>query len=938
MADNQVLAEVAGLQTSNNTFSATPPGSQFIAENVMIIQKGVGVPRNGQERAYVAPLGGNPTEKLAMQLVEFSGSLLASWAEDKLSTTYELAEAGNPSTAYAGGPYNPVDCDGVSTSYGRMKFGFAAQFLHFCTQAGAKVLESPSAKPRNAGLLRMPDVRAAMLPNSTFSGGDSNWLPYGSSVAYRAVLRRPTSTGVSLLSAPSGRTVVTNRIVAVKDGMTRSGGTTVTVTVAGGVNPGLAIGDTFTLTPGEANFPAGQYTVASAGAGDFTYANAGSNVSNTLSQDFDTGPRPVAVVIELPEDATTSTPARLYRSRSTTTTVPSDELFLVNELTPSGSDITNGYIEYDDATPESVINEPLYTNPQTGEGATQANFAPPLYRDLAWWNSAMWYLNTTGLQQLTIQMLGVGSPDGVQNNDTFTIAVPGATPLTVRFRDSPSVTEDVQIVSDGTPAFNIERTAQNFIVTLNDQLEFLNADVRVYYSSAQGEPPGRMLLQAIAPDLGPFGVTVSRPLTWTPAMDTLVPVESMAERRPNGLDHSKPGQPEAVPVTNRTAVGSASYDGARALALQNALLVFKQGDGIWAVTGQAPYQVQQISTANLLAIDAAAVFADSAWAYTDQGILRISDAGGAVVVSRPIETELNALRYALPEETQDWSFAVPYEVERRIMFYVPADVDEDGRPQLQAYCYNNATDTWTKYTYEAFSGVVSPTLQRLYLGTYDAEGSTSRITLERKGDGHLDVADESFSVNVIASQLDARGNRVVRLSSNSNARAGNGLLQGDFRTKLRVARPDLGSRWWQLWEDMPFAVAGATIFRCYTVKTLFQPVGAPSARKTLTRLSFLFKPEGYEALAGTALVLTDQVQAEVLFSAPFAGFGLTKFGGAPFGDPSPLVVDVNPLSAKWTNAAQFFVGFELSEVWTKFQFQGFTAMVSTQDGPIARGK
>ena len=68
------------------------------------------------------------------------------------------------------------------------------------------------------------------------------------------------------------------------------------------------------------------------------------------------------------------------------------------------------------------------------------------------------------------------------------------------------------------------------------------------------------------------------------------------------------------------------------------------------------------------------------------------------------------------------------------------------------------------------------------------------------------------------------------------------------------------------------------------------------------------------------------------------GFGLTPFGQGPLGNPAPMVVDVNPLDAKWTNAAQFVLGFETSEVWVKLKLQGFSAGIDTQDGPAGRGR
>lgn len=926
MADNTQVLEVAGLQTSNATFSASPPGSLLLAENVMIVAKGVGQPRNGQNRAYTMPTAA----EIAWALTEFSGSIIASYASSKTSTSYGLGIGAAPITGFTG-TFNPVDDTGSSTAYGRMKFGQADQFLYFCTTTGPKALETLAGQPREAGLQRMPDPLVAM---SSASGlGTGAGLAYGAARAYRTVLRLPTSTGRSLLSPPSGAAAVTNALIAPPGAMVRAANV-VTVTLPGVTQTGVSNGDTFTVDPGEAGFPNTSETKTSGTGNIIVYADVGANGPNTLTQNLDTGPRPVLVTATLPADATEETPLRIYRSRDTTpgNVTPDEEMFLVTEIFPSGSDISNGYLTYLDTTPQSVTNDPLYTNPQTGAGISQANFQPPVYRDLAWWGSRMWYANTTALQTMNLQMLGVGAPDGVQNNDTLTVAGQAFT-----FKTTPAGATDVQIYSDSTAAVNIQRTTQQLIVIFNDWAISSMGSIRAYYNSSPLEP-GRFVLQAITYAQAAFGVVASRPATWFPALDASSAVDSVAERIPNGLSYSKLSQAEAVPLVNFTAAGAANYPIARVLALQNALLVFKQGDGIWAVTGGFPFQVQQISTANLIAIDCATVFADAAWAYTDQGILRVTDAGGALVVSRAIETELNAFRDELPTETADYSFAVAYETERRVMFFVPVALDDDDRPVLRAYCYNNATDSWTRYMYEAFSGIVGPSVNKLFLGTYDAPWATARITQERKGNGHLDTADEQFSNTVATSTHDTEGNRIIRLASGNDVEAGDGITQGDFRTKIKAIRTDLGIRWFELWEDVPLTAAACVIYKHFEVKPMYQPIGAPTSRKSLPRFSWLFKPGHYAALGGKSLVMTDQIQAEKEIPCVAGrGFGLTPFGEGPFGDPTPMVVDINPIDPKWSNAAQFFVGFLLDEVWVKFKLQGLTATLNTQDAAAGRG-
>lgn len=934
MAD-PLISDVSGLQLSNNTFSASPPGAQLVAENIVISQKGVGEPRRGQDRAFQPPTA----SEIPFAMAEFQGELLINSAPSKLSTSYSLGFADHPTVDFTDGPWNPVDADGTSIAYGRMKFGYGGTFLYFCASTGPKCLETTADQPRAAGLLRMPDLDVAMV-NPAVPG----WLPYGYTAAYQSVLRRPTSSGASLLSPPSGRAIITNRILAPVGTMTRSGGNLVTVTLPGTENPGLVATNTFALTPGDADFAAGSYTVASVTGNVVTYSDAGANVSNTVAQNLDTGPRATTLTVKLSEDATVETPVRIYRSKATTATSPGDEMFLVGEVNPSGSDISNGYLLFDDGTPESVIFDPLYTNPQTGDGAQQANYAPPIYRDVASWGERTWYANTTGLQTMRLQMLGVGAPDGVQAGDTFQIDTDDG-PIVLTFVNTFSVVGDVEITSfSDDPTFNIQQTAQTMCLQINSVADSFGLPVRAYYNGTQNQAPGAILLQLVEYGQDPMGITASRPAAWVPALASGSATFSTAERIPNGLSYSKLGQPESVPVVNFTAVGSKNYAIARILGLQQALLVFKEGDGIYSVTGQAPFQVQQISTANIIAPDCCALLSDAAWVYTDQGILRVSDSGGATVVSRPIETELNSLRAQFVAATYAYSFAVPYEVERRIMFFVPFDVD-GAVPEMRAWCYSNATQSWSGplvFENNVYSGTVSPSLAQLYLGGYHSIVGGD-VTLERKTQTFLDYADSTFPGSVTEVNVD--GNPLVlRLTDDPLAvyradfAAGDGFYQGGQYTKIRQLRPDLGDNCVELYEAGPWSVASCIIFKHYDVTIQFQPSGTPSTRKALTRLTWLFKPEWFANLAGKTLLLTDQMQADLEIDSIFAGFGLNPFGVGPFGNPGPQTLDVNPIDAKWTNAAQFFPGLRLSEVWCKLRLQGVGMKLEPATAPAGRGK
>lgn len=919
MADPSTIVDVAGLQLSNNTFSASPPGSLRIANNIVINNKGVGEHRNGQAWQAVVDSG---ALWIPFAMADFIGQVIVNSSKGlAMAGDYKLGYVNGSSVAsYSGAPFTPVGP--------RMQFAAFSRFTNFCTTAGPKVLEAYNGTPRASGLLRMPDCVAGP---SLVKAPDAVLLPYNTSVAYRTVLRRTTSNGVSLLSPPSGRAIAVNRILVPKGGLVRVSNV-VTATLPTTRKPEqLAIGDTFTLTPGEANFAAGTYTVTGKTATTFTYASIAANAVSTLPQDADCGIRASGVSAALPIDAVAGDFLRLYRSlvSSVGSSSPDDEMYLVAEIKLQSGQIPSRQASFTDNVPQSALVDPLYSNPQTGEGSAQVNLQPPLYRDVTSWNQMLWFSNTKGQHELRIQMLGVGSPDGVQDGDTITI---DGNVFTFKTSAPNPLLNEVQLYDDDLPSVNIEKTTQALCSFAATNGPGLDGEIMLYSGDN-----GSILIQRC--DFGAqFAVRVSRPTSWTPSMSSSSDTLSDNSPQQNQLAYSKLAQGEAVPPVNFLAIGSANFGISRIIGLRESLLIFKAGDGIYSVSGQAPFLVNQISTANITAPGACAQFADAAWVYTDQGILRVSDSGGCSVVSRQIETELNRLFALSPDDTEDYAIAVPYEVERRIMFFVPSDAqDVDGRPAMTCFCYCNATQAWTKLEFNEvpYCGVVSQ--RKLELGVWDETNQTGRVTQERKGQSpaYLDKADANWTNQITVANVDGNPLWVQFLTP---VNIGSGVQQGQWRSK--VVSFVHSSNVYEVADNIPWADAGedCSIYEPYPVAINWQPQGSPSSRKALTRMTTLYQPESFTNVSGQVTLSTDQMQAVAEIAAPSLGFGRSMFGIDPFGDSSPLVVDSNPIDAPWANAAQFFPGFEFNEAWCTFRIQGVHLRLEGADAPTGRGK
>lgn len=125
----------------------------------------------------------------------------------------------------------------------------------------------------------------------------------------------------------------------------------------------------------------------------------------------------------IPSGITTSYFFQVYRSAvsGSATVEPDDELGLVYENNPAAGDITNGYFEFTDQTPDSLRGATLYTSPSQ-QGILQSNDRCPLAKDIALFQNSVFYANCTSKHRKNLTILSVGGTGGIAINDTLTIA------------------------------------------------------------------------------------------------------------------------------------------------------------------------------------------------------------------------------------------------------------------------------------------------------------------------------------------------------------------------------------------------------------------------------------------------------------------------------------------------------------------------------------
>lgn len=85
--------------------------------------------------------------------------------------------------------------------------------------------------------------------------------------------------------------------------------------------------------------------------------------------------------------------------------------YLVYEHTVTSSDVSTGYIVYDDIKDEADLSESLYTNPEN-EGVLQSNFRPPAAKCLELYKGSMFFSNVIEPPRVNFRVRTMGNRSG----------------------------------------------------------------------------------------------------------------------------------------------------------------------------------------------------------------------------------------------------------------------------------------------------------------------------------------------------------------------------------------------------------------------------------------------------------------------------------------------------------------------------------------------
>ena len=470
----------------------------------------------------------------------------------------------------------------------------------------------------------------------------------------------------------------------------------------------------------------GSYTITGAVSNQFSWTNTtGSTVDVTLRVKWPNQ----GMVLE-------NDTIEVYRTLlQDSGTAPGDDEFLSISYRITATDAANRFADIRDSTIDSALGASLYTNSDQ-EGLTKSKAVPPTASDIASFKGYSFHVATQTANSLSVRVPGLwGSLTsaaeiltgiGTRTYTGCTISIGSPTFLTastagisvgqrvshaqfavgttvLSFVANTSVTCSANAAGNAAAAtvFTIDRleisgdvcVASSILNTLNsltgttlvsvDQClanssagtsNLQGANIRVYQPYAQYDA---------VTIRGTNGANYSPPI---PELAATVQTGT-SDPRTNRLIYSELDQPEACPEVNEILIGRGVIY--RIIPTRDALFVFAS-DGLWRLSGEDEnsWRVDPVNTTLILAApQAVTVFQETVFAYTNRGVVAISDSGIRELTNGIVEDLIPGASY-----TDTWDqFMMADQAQNEIWICF-----RSGGASTQ-YLFNTDTQTWTEF-------------------------------------------------------------------------------------------------------------------------------------------------------------------------------------------------------------------------------------------------
>ena len=613
-----------GLYRTPNQLGVAQDGAFVRLDECVIRSKDVVEPRLGHS-IIAQYIGGNIGDTRRFNaLFQSSVGFLGQYGS---GTTSGIKDAAGASTEIL------TDVDPPS-AWSRTKFADCMKRCYVTTDSGVKRIDSNLSGKAAGGL-----VARITTHSSNPHYNSSGFLALDAACMYRAVLVSYAPDGAEIVGPPSNRyycRVPPARTSGIGGVVRNTNVITVTTTAAHGFRVGDVINAAFDAADtGAGEFTNGTKTIASVPSSTtFTISETAANYTSTVASTWSAGPAIPTVRVDLPSTATTSDVVRLYRSEAVTSSylaLPSDDVYQVFEAYLTSANISAGYVDISDNTPEVLLGDPAYFAPSV-EGELASNDAPPLVRDLTAIGDVLMGLDLTYKHSLEVRLIS----SALTPSEGPVFERSGYTTLELKSTYGPVADEYFLTYSVGSVARDIESTAISLCDAINTMASnnWLDAE----YISSAADPPGMM--RFTVRDFASTSFTVyeaTSPTAFAPNLPSSPKVASKQETDPAGFVFSKPGQPDAFPPLQRGRAGAPGERGLRIMAVRDKAIILKE-DSAWLVSGAWPqFRVDLLDdTCGFPLPDTAAVVDSQIFTLSSIGVVSVSESGVALMGS-PIE-------------------------------------------------------------------------------------------------------------------------------------------------------------------------------------------------------------------------------------------------------------------------------------------------------------
>ncbi len=395
-----------GLYLQANSLD-TPDGALERAENIIIQDDDVIAKIKGFYSYY------EPSGITANALFYYQSKLMAAFL-DRLSYFTDTGSAPNVTGT-------KTDLSGATFAITAPRISRSVQQsgnLYSTSDNGVMKIDAYNGTVYKAGAPPGLDLRGTLdRANGIFTGN--------AEVGYRIVFGRKDLNDNLILGTPSDILVLTNAPVSAN--YTSVAGFTVTVTTT---SPHLLLAGMSVTTSGATDPDAnGTFTVAAVPtAYTFTYTTVGDPGSGPISYTVARQPR---LEFSVPRELTDVTQKWFYQVYRTSisalyTTPPDVDFKKIDEQYLTAAQLSAGLVIYTDVIAQVLVTyaPELYTNPNSGEGESQANTRPPKCDDVTLFQGYAFYAKCTTRHFLNLDVV---APASMAAADTVAVKVDATT-------------------------------------------------------------------------------------------------------------------------------------------------------------------------------------------------------------------------------------------------------------------------------------------------------------------------------------------------------------------------------------------------------------------------------------------------------------------------------------------------------------------------------